>query len=413
METVYGGEEQKKYNNKLASESNKIDLTLKLSPFGNERSTPKYGTGMTFLPCLNKPSSLSSEAEDGKNNGNGNNNVKDEDKRVAPEKRKRYRVTVNGAKFFQVKALLDPSSENLKMQGDSTHSHSVHGFNLNDNASSTEQNDSLAEVEGLDLNTNVSATKQNEKAEGLNLNTNSSTEKQSDTVAPKETTNTVEKAEGLDLNTNASTKKQSDSLTSKKTTMENKKEFDLNTNASTTTEQNDSIASKKTTPEIVDSIASKKTTPEIAEGLNANASATKQDGSLASKNRMNVKVMKGLDLNTDAASSGGEEQNDAVCCCKKTRKKDDASDRFKLENYCSLKGNVMEILRRMPNVTTVGEGPNGRRVEGFLYKYRNGQVCIVCVCHGNFLTPAEFVMHAGGIEVEDPMKKITVYFGPF
>ncbi|MED6211347.1 hypothetical protein PIB30_072852 [Stylosanthes scabra] len=403
METIYGGEKQKKCSNKFASESNKIDLALKLSPFGDEkkeerRSKLEDGNSLTILPCLNKPSSLLSE-EAGKDNDNG----KDEDKRVVPEKRKRYRVTVNGAKFFQVKALLNPPSENSNhQQGGSIQSHLVDGLNLNNNASTTKQNYSMAsyntEVKGIDLNTNVLEAKQNdslaskkttnEKAEGLHLNTNSSTSKQSDTTAPKKTTNTDKEVEGLDLNTNASA--QSDSLTSKKTTMKNEKGFDLNTNASTTY-----------------SITSKKTTREIGEGLNLKA---KQNRSLAFKKRMNAKAAKGLDLNKNPSSSHGE-QNDSACC-KKTEKKDE-SKRFKLENYCSLKGDVMEILRRMPNVTTVGEGPNGQRVEGFLYKYMNSQVCIVCVCHGNFLTPAEFVMHAGGIEVEDPMKKITVYFGPF
>ncbi|XP_027339437.1 ninja-family protein AFP3-like [Abrus precatorius] len=87
--------------------------------------------------------------------------------------------------------------------------------------------------------------------------------------------------------------------------------------------------------------------------------------------------------------------------------------KHKLGNYCSLKGDVMEILRQMPSVTTTGDGPSGKRIEGFLYKYRSGQVCIVCVCHGNFLTPAEFVMHAGGKEVANPMKHITVYSNSF
>lgn len=87
--------------------------------------------------------------------------------------------------------------------------------------------------------------------------------------------------------------------------------------------------------------------------------------------------------------------------------------KIKLGNYCSLKGDVMEILRQMPSVTTTGDGPNGKRIEGFLYKYRSGQVCIVCVCHGSFLTPSEFVMHAGGKEVANPMKNITVFSNSF
>uniref|UniRef100_A0A5B7BPR9 Ninja-family protein n=1 Tax=Davidia involucrata TaxID=16924 RepID=A0A5B7BPR9_DAVIN len=66
------------------------------------------------------------------------------------------------------------------------------------------------------------------------------------------------------------------------------------------------------------------------------------------------------------------------------------------------------IMKQMPSVTTTGDGPNGRRIEGFLYKYMKGHVSIVCVCHGNFLSPAEFVEHAGGSEVANPMKHINV-----
>ncbi|KAL8475826.1 hypothetical protein ACS0TY_028475 [Phlomoides rotata] len=63
----------------------------------------------------------------------------------------------------------------------------------------------------------------------------------------------------------------------------------------------------------------------------------------------------------------------------------------------------------MPYVSTKGDGPDGQRIEGFLYRYKNGEdVKIVCVCHGLFLTPAEFVKHGGGGEVEHPLKHIVV-----
>ncbi|XP_068482916.1 ninja-family protein 1-like isoform X3 [Phaseolus vulgaris] len=94
-------------------------------------------------------------------------------------------------------------------------------------------------------------------------------------------------------------------------------------------------------------------------------------------------------------------------------KLENQAKKHKLGNYCSLKGDVMEILRRMPSVSTTGDGADGKRIEGFLYKYRTGEVCIVCVCHGSFLTPAEFVMHAGGKEVANPMKHITVFSNSF
>ncbi|KAJ1381939.1 putative nuclear localization signal [Sesbania bispinosa] len=67
------------------------------------------------------------------------------------------------------------------------------------------------------------------------------------------------------------------------------------------------------------------------------------------------------------------------------------------------------MLEDMPCVSTKGEGPNGKRIEGFLYRYRKGEeVRILCVCHGSFLTPAEFVKHAGGGDVAHPLKHIVV-----
>ncbi|CAI9785299.1 unnamed protein product [Fraxinus pennsylvanica] len=63
----------------------------------------------------------------------------------------------------------------------------------------------------------------------------------------------------------------------------------------------------------------------------------------------------------------------------------------------------------MPCVFTKGDGPNGRRVDGILYRYGKGEeVRIMCVCHGTFLSPAEFVEHAGGSDVDNPLKHIVV-----
>ncbi|KAJ0981963.1 hypothetical protein J5N97_010218 [Dioscorea zingiberensis] len=71
------------------------------------------------------------------------------------------------------------------------------------------------------------------------------------------------------------------------------------------------------------------------------------------------------------------------------------------------------MMEEMPCVSTKGDGPNGRRVEGFLYKYRKGEeVRIVCVCHGSFLTPAEFVKHGGGGDVDHPLRHIVVNPSP-
>lgn len=72
-------------------------------------------------------------------------------------------------------------------------------------------------------------------------------------------------------------------------------------------------------------------------------------------------------------------------------------------------GMARNVLEEMPLVFTKGNGPDGKRVEGLLYRYRKGEeVRIVCVCHGSFLSPAEFVKHAGGGDVAHPMKQIVV-----
>ncbi|GMI87448.1 LITTLE NINJA, ABI five binding protein 2 [Hibiscus trionum] len=77
-----------------------------------------------------------------------------------------------------------------------------------------------------------------------------------------------------------------------------------------------------------------------------------------------------------------------------------------IENKGKEPGNAMED---MPCVFTKGEGPNGKRVDGILYKYGKGEeVRIMCVCHGSFLSPAEFVKHAGGGDVDHPLRHIVI-----
>ncbi|KAG9149344.1 hypothetical protein Leryth_003314 [Lithospermum erythrorhizon] len=65
-------------------------------------------------------------------------------------------------------------------------------------------------------------------------------------------------------------------------------------------------------------------------------------------------------------------------------------------------------LPRMPLVSTTGNSPNGKTVNGFLYSYSKLEVSIVCVCHGRSFSPAEFVEHAGGVNISHPLKHITI-----
>ncbi|KAG9446074.1 hypothetical protein H6P81_012202 [Aristolochia fimbriata] len=66
------------------------------------------------------------------------------------------------------------------------------------------------------------------------------------------------------------------------------------------------------------------------------------------------------------------------------------------------------LLPQMPCVSTTGNGPNGKTIMGFLYRYTKSEVSIVCVCHGTSFSPAEFVKHAGGTDVSQPLKHIIV-----
>ncbi|CAN6578061.1 unnamed protein product [Malus baccata var. baccata] len=56
---------------------------------------------------------------------------------------------------------------------------------------------------------------------------------------------------------------------------------------------------------------------------------------------------------------------------------------------------------------SVPQNDGDEMIEGILYA-RNGQVQILCVCHGIYHSPAEFIKHGGGKEVANPLKHIIV-----
>lgn len=75
---------------------------------------------------------------------------------------------------------------------------------------------------------------------------------------------------------------------------------------------------------------------------------------------------------------------------------------------------IKKCLPQMPYVSTKGNGPNGKVVNGFLYRYSKcDEVSIVCVCHGSTFAPAEFVQHAGGTDITHPLRHITVNSSAF
>ncbi|XP_047340074.1 ninja-family protein AFP3-like [Impatiens glandulifera] len=69
---------------------------------------------------------------------------------------------------------------------------------------------------------------------------------------------------------------------------------------------------------------------------------------------------------------------------------------------------AIKMMSFMPTVTTIGDKPNGRKIEGFLSIYNQQNIQIICVCHGRMMSPLEFVRHAGGTELKNPMRYINV-----
>ncbi|KAL7605917.1 hypothetical protein Lser_V15G20336 [Lactuca serriola] len=89
----------------------------------------------------------------------------------------------------------------------------------------------------------------------------------------------------------------------------------------------------------------------------------------------------------------------------------DRSESHKVDRSSKIKsgGGALPDVLTMPCVSTKVEGPDGKKTQGFLYRYGKGEeVRIVCVCHGSFLTPSEFVKHGGGDDVDHPLRHIVV-----
>ncbi|KAB1999743.1 hypothetical protein ERO13_D12G164100v2 [Gossypium hirsutum] len=164
-------------------------------------------------------------------------------------------------------------------------------------------------------------------------------------------------------------------------------------------------------------------------GLQSRAASARQitsQGSIGSLGRssssmseMENKALQGAGSCGEARSSGSiqslQDQGSQEAACSSGKKTSETCHTPELEaetlsktveNKGKERGSAMED---MPCVFTKGDGPNGKRIEGILYKYGKGEeVRIMCVCHGNFLSPAEFVKHAGGGDVDHPLRHIVV-----
>ncbi|KAK6931350.1 Ethylene-responsive binding factor-associated repression [Dillenia turbinata] len=113
--------------------------------------------------------------------------------------------------------------------------------------------------------------------------------------------------------------------------------------------------------------------------------------------------------NQDASGSSGSKAKETLCKLSKIEV-ESPSKRPETSQNRGKEGGT-RAMEDMPCVFTIGDGPNGRRrrIDGILYKYGKGEeVRIMCICCGNFHSPAEFVKHAGGGEVEHPLRRIVV-----
>ncbi|XWS64179.1 hypothetical protein CRYUN_Cryun06bG0164200 [Craigia yunnanensis] len=143
-----------------------------------------------------------------------------------------------------------------------------------------------------------------------------------------------------------------------------------------------------------------------------------QGGSSSSISEMENKALQGASSCGEAGSSGStlsfqEQGNQEAMGSSGTKASETCrASRLEVETLCKTvenRGKERGTMEDMPCVFTKGEGPNGERIEGILYKYGKGEeVRIMCVCHGNFLSPAEFVKHAGGGDVDHPLRHIVV-----
>ncbi|KAF3616169.1 ninja-family protein AFP3-like [Capsicum chacoense] len=83
------------------------------------------------------------------------------------------------------------------------------------------------------------------------------------------------------------------------------------------------------------------------------------------------------------------------------------------KNYEETTEIFKNLILRLPFISTRGGIPNKKMIEGFLYGYKTEQqLKIFCICHGSFLTPTEFVMYAGGFDIENPLKHLDLHSVP-
>nr|VDD53175.1 unnamed protein product [Brassica oleracea] len=103
-----------------------------------------------------------------------------------------------------------------------------------------------------------------------------------------------------------------------------------------------------------------------------------------------------------------DSQNDVVVVETQERSNSLAKETWKPPKPRPNGNGSMLPFAQMPCVTSTGNGPQGKTVNGFLHRYTKSEISIICVCHGTSFSPAEFIIHAGGTNVSHPLRHITV-----
>ncbi|CAL9152773.1 ninja-family protein Os07g0602900 [Musa acuminata AAA Group] len=131
-------------------------------------------------------------------------------------------------------------------------------------------------------------------------------------------------------------------------------------------------------------------------------------GSISSGDSRSHRSLQKAEKPAAPPSAEGGSGNNALTSCLTSNAKP-ARFGAQLERAGSVnKSGKPSALPRMPLVSATGDAPHGRTIHGLLYRCTKSEVRILCVCHGNSFTPVEFVRHAGGADVSQPLKRIVV-----
>lgn len=66
------------------------------------------------------------------------------------------------------------------------------------------------------------------------------------------------------------------------------------------------------------------------------------------------------------------------------------------------------LMKLVTDFTTTIERIDGKKAEGFLYRFGGGQIGVVCNCHGWIIPVTDFVKHVVGTDLMNPKKRVNL-----